>query len=57
MTSLISSGVDPTGNNKTVGGLVGGAVEVVVLVVVENIRVVKGVVDGTNVDGAEFSIR
>ena len=56
MTSLISSGVDPTGNNKTVGGLVGGAVEVVVEVVVENIRVVNGVVDGTNVDGAEFSI-
>ena len=54
MTSLISSGVDPAGNNNTVGGFVGAAVDVVVEVVVEKIRVVKGVVDGSTVAGAEL---
>ena len=53
MTSLISSGVDPAGNNNTVGGFVGAAVDVVVEVVVEKILVVKGVVDGSTVAGAE----
>ena len=53
MTSLISSGVDPAGNNNTVGGFVGAAVDVVE-VVVENTLVVKGVVDGSTVAGAEL---
>ena len=51
MTSLISSGVDPAGNNNTVGGFVGAAV---VEVVVEKTLVVKGVVDGSTVAGAEL---
>ena len=57
MTSLMSSGVDPAGNNKTVGGFAATAVDVVVLVVVENTLVVKGVVDGINVDGAKMRFR